>query len=45
LPWIEIDFPEDYYDAINKILPQIEEAELLSVRPLALATAALGEHV
>jgi len=25
LPWIEIDFPEDYYMAINKVLPEIEE--------------------
>jgi len=44
LPWIEIDFPEDYYAAIYKILPQIEEAELLPVRPLAWS-AAIGERV
>ena len=24
LPWIEIDFPEDYRRAVNDVLPQIE---------------------
>ena len=45
LPWIEIDFPEDYYTAINRILPQIDETELKFIRPLALATAAVSERV
>ena len=45
LPWIEIDFPEDYYHAIDKILPEIEEGELGFVRPIALATAAVSERV
>ena len=45
LPWIEIDFPEDYYAAIDKILPEIEQAEISLVRPLALATATLGDRL
>ena len=45
LPWIEIDFPEDYYTAINKILPEIEEAELSFVGPMALAAAAVSERL
>ena len=24
LPWIEIDFPEDYQRAVNEVYPQIE---------------------
>jgi choline kinase len=45
LPWIEIDFPEDYYLAVNKILPEIEEGELSFVHPMALATAAVSERL
>ena len=29
LPWIEIDYPDDYYDAINRILPLIEAREAM----------------
>jgi L-glutamine-phosphate cytidylyltransferase len=31
LPWIEIDFPEDYQRAVNEVYPQIE-SQLLTVR-------------
>ena len=31
LPWIEIDFPEDYQRAVSEILPQIE-SQLQHVR-------------
>ena len=44
LPWIEIDFPEDYHRAINEIVPEIEEAELTFDHPLAFATSAIGER-
>lgn len=42
-PWIEIDFPEDYYRATDDVLPQIEEAEPIFVRPPIRATATLSE--
>ena len=31
LPWIEIDFPEDYQRAVNEVYPQIE-SQLITVR-------------
>jgi L-glutamine-phosphate cytidylyltransferase len=43
LPWIEIDFPEDYYRAINDVLPGIEEAEPIFVQAPMRATVAVGE--
>ena len=33
LPWTEIDFPEDYQHAVNEVLPAIEEAEAVPLRP------------
>ena len=45
LPWIEIDFPEDYERAASDVLPQIEAgAPLARVQPqtASLATAAAG---
>lgn len=43
-PWIEIDFPEDYYRAIDDVLPQIEEAEPIFVGSPMRATAALSDR-
>jgi choline kinase len=42
-PWIEIDFPEDYYRAINEVLPEIEESEFSIDRPLTVAAAVSAE--
>ncbi|MDQ3419821.1 MAG: phosphocholine cytidylyltransferase family protein [Acidobacteriota bacterium] len=36
LPWIEIDFPEDYHRAVNEVLPAIERG---SYEPLGAATS------
>jgi choline kinase len=33
LPWIEIDFPDDYQRAIREVFPQIESDPLASIRP------------
>jgi choline kinase len=44
LPWIEIDFPEDYHRAIADILPEIEGAGLSFDQAPALAIAAVGER-
>jgi len=39
LPWIEIDFPEDYQRAVNEVLPKIESlagawsSSIQSLRP------------
>jgi choline kinase len=45
-PWIEIDFPEDYWLACNEVLPAIEadvrRAETIAARPGAVAVR-LGE--
>ncbi len=30
LPWIEIDFPEDYERAVNEVLPHIESASVVA---------------
>ena len=45
LPWIEIDFPEDYHLAIDKILPEIEDGDLAVAGQLSLATAAVGNRL
>jgi hypothetical protein len=34
-PWIEIDFPEDYWLACNQVLPAIE-ADVFAARPGAV---------
>lgn len=39
LPWIEIDFPEDYYRAVNEVLPQIDGSVFQLSRSPALAPA------
>jgi len=44
LPWIEIDFPEDYRRAIDEVLPEIQELELQFNRPLSMAIASVGER-
>ena len=40
LPWIEIDFPDDYHKAIDYVLPEIETAEPSFDRGIMLAAAA-----
>ena len=40
LPWIEIDFPEDYDRAVNQVLPEIEDAESSLKRQVLYAAAA-----
>ncbi|MFY9572101.1 MAG: hypothetical protein WAV20_11940, partial [Blastocatellia bacterium] len=45
LPWIEIDFPEDYHRAIEEVLPEIEQDELSFDRPYSPSLAAVGELV
>jgi hypothetical protein len=44
LPWIEIDFPEDYQRALNTVLPDIEDSALLIDRAPLFATVATVEH-
>jgi choline kinase len=41
LPWIEIDFPEDYHRAINEVLPEIDGCRFLFERPSMVAAAAV----
>ncbi len=41
LPWIEIDFPADYRQAINNILPEIEQSES-SFDPTPMVAAAVA---
>jgi choline kinase len=45
LPWIEIDFPEDYRRAVRDVLPQIEAAAGRRTRPAAppLPSLAAGD--
>ena len=46
LPWIEIDFPEDYQRAVNEIYPQIEATlfhDQRSYLPQTPAAVALNE--
>jgi choline kinase len=38
LPWIEIDFPEDYHRAVRDVLPRIESGQLLYPRGLSAPT-------
>jgi choline kinase len=40
-PWIEIDFPEDYWLACNKVLPAIE-ADVRRAEPVAAPPSAVG---
>jgi choline kinase len=42
LPWIEIDFPEDYRRAVREVLPEIERAPGLDRRGGAVAAAPLA---
>jgi hypothetical protein len=46
-PWIEIDFPEDYWLACNEVLPAIEadvrSAESIAARPNAAVASVPGE--
>jgi choline kinase len=41
-PWIEIDVPEDFWQACNNVLPAIE-AGVLAARPAATAESVPGE--
>src|SRR6185503_1582387 len=45
LPWIEIDFPEDYDRAVNQVLPEIEDAESSLGRRVLFAAAAVSERI
>lgn len=45
LPWIEIDFPEDYHRAINEVLPEIEQDVPVLTRQPRVTVAALAEAV
>ena len=45
LPWIEIDFPDDYRQAISNVLPDIEAAEAPFGQAPLFATAAAVERV
>ena len=44
LPWIEIDFPEDYRRAVDEVLPHIDAAPVTSPRrvPAAIPAVAAG---
>jgi L-glutamine-phosphate cytidylyltransferase len=45
-PWIEIDFPEDYWRACSEVLPAIDAPSTpLRTRPAAASTAVGGSHV
>lgn len=39
LPWIEIDFPEDYQRALNEILPAIDADDRGTVSPVPVAAS------
>jgi choline kinase len=39
LPWIEIDFPEDYKRAVREILPAIEADQASTLSPVPLSAA------
>lgn len=39
LPWIEIDFPEDYWRACTEVLPAIESADALSAATASASAA------
>ena len=43
-PWIEIDFPEDYWRACAQILPAISASDARSVRPPIAAGAGRPLH-
>lgn len=44
-PWIEIDFPEDYWRACSDVLPAIDAAETRAESPAAALTARTFRHV
>ena len=44
LPWIEIDFPEDYERAVRDVLPQIDRADPLAPVSAPLPAVAAGRH-